>query len=313
MLTKIETLTLKQHLAPIHSQDTMGIAGKKILLQEFIQMLENEDGSRQGKDIEFVHDMRVATRKMRSAFRIFRSCYKTKSIQAYREELKAIANLLGQIRDLDVMLVNLEPYQNSLEEATNYLKTRRDKARKRLNKYLDSSAYQVFITDYTEFLTDEDAGLLKADPSKVTPYQVRHVLPSQIYHELSLVRSYDTAIANDDVETLHALRIEFKRLRYLVTFFSPILGKSIEGFINDLKAIQDHLGNLNDAVVAQETIQSLRRSKKMPKAERKILKAHLQTLREQETTLAVSFVDVWEDFNRRAVQRRLSDSLLVLR
>ena len=304
---------LEQHQKPIDPHDTMGSAGKKILLQEFIQMLKNEDGSRSGEDIEHVHDMRVATRKMRSAFRIFRDNYKSKSTRTYQAELKTIANLLGQVRDLDVMLVSVEPYQDSLPETISRLNASRDKARKQLNKYLDSSAYQTFVADYAEFLTDEAASILEIDKSQVTPYQVRHVLPSLVHQQLAQVRSYDDAVNVGEVVTLHALRIEFKRLRYLVTFFSPILGKSIESFINDLKAIQDHLGNLNDAVVAQEAIQSLRRSKKTPKGERKLLKGYLQTLKEQESELVTSFVDVWEDFNRRVVQRRLSDSLLVLR
>ncbi len=53
---------------------------------------------------------------------------------------------------------------------------------------------------------------------------------------------------------MHALRIEFKKLRYTVEYFSEVLGKRSVEVINDLKLLQDHLGDLNDAQVATQIL-----------------------------------------------------------
>ena len=71
------------------------------------------------------------------------------------------------------------------------------------------------------------------------------------------MRAYDGAIAEAEPETLHALRIEFKRLRYLVHFFSEIMGATVNDFLAELKAIQDHLGTMQDIQVATDQLEDL--------------------------------------------------------
>jgi len=63
--------------------------------------------------------------------------------------------------------------------------------------------------------------------------------------------AYESALEEPSATTLHSLRIEFKRLRYTVSLFEGVLGTQIEGFIGDLKDLQDILGNLNDIATAR--------------------------------------------------------------
>ncbi len=102
---------------PVTPDDLMAEAGRKILLAEFVKMMQNEAGSRTGEDIESVHDMRVAIRKMRSLFRLLSPYYKRTSISPYKTELQHLAWTLGAVRDLDVLIEDIRVYQLTLKAA----------------------------------------------------------------------------------------------------------------------------------------------------------------------------------------------------
>src|SRR5688572_3515190 len=93
--------------AAVSPTDNMAEAGRKVLLAELIKMLKHDKGSRTGEDIEDVHDMRVAIRKMRSIFRLLKTYFKSKDADNYNRALKRLASALGEVRDLDVLLANL--------------------------------------------------------------------------------------------------------------------------------------------------------------------------------------------------------------
>lgn len=299
--------------------DSMAEAGRKVLAENFKQMLSHEAGARTGEDIEDVHQMRVATRRMRSAFRLFGRYYKPKSIKPFTGMLKKVAAALGRVRDLDVMIDDLTTYQATLDETARQpiqsviakLDKRRISAREDLNDLLDSSKYASFLKDFTRFLTSPGKGTVSMDSNGVQPYQVRHITPILIHEKLANVHAYDEIVQDHAVEpeTLHALRIEFKRLRYTVTFFKGVLGASIEDFIMELKAMQDYLGRFNDLVVASERLLAVR---KLSTEERAALQVYVDGLQAELSTKHTDFTEIWESFNRRTVRRKLSDALLVL-
>lgn len=316
--TTIESL--KTHLTPLDLRDTMAEAGRKVLLGDFIKMLENEAGSRTGEDIEHVHDMRVATRRMRSAFRLLDDHYKTKPVRPLTNGLKQVARQLGQVRDLDVMIDDLQTHQATLEDEANKdalqhvidkLDKRRSKARRKLNNFLDSDAYNTFVAAFGAFLTAPGKSA-KAIEDDSVPHQVRHVLPGLIHEHLALVRAYDNVLEGADFETLHALRIEFKRLRYIVDYFDGVLGASANDFLKELKVIQDYLGRMNDTVVAEERLREIIEDG-VKKPQKKVLRAYIDLLEADRQRLDAEFPAVWEHFNTRTVQSKLMNALLTLR
>lgn len=312
---------LKTHIAAVDAADTMAEAGRKILLGEFVKMLQNEAGSRAGDDIEHVHDMRVATRRMRSAFRLLEAYYKPKPTRPYIDTLKLVANHLGAVRDLDVLIENLESHRAGLDAAGQEalgvviagLDKKRRKSRKKLVAFLDSATYQAFVTAFAEFLVKPGKAARPIDQDSADPYQVRHVLPSIIHDHLAHVRAYDNVMDNPGEDTLHALRIEFKRLRYAVDYFEDVLGASGTDFIKELKHIQDYLGRLNDLVVAEEYLESVLDDGLLSEDQAAVLQASMQGMDAERAALRAGFPDVWASFNKRSVQRKLSDALLVLR
>lgn len=303
---------LKSAAISVEPQDTMAEAGRKVLLTNFIAMLKQEAGSRTGENIEDVHDMRVAIRRMRSIMRLLEPYFKGKALRPFQTFLRKVARELGAVRDLDVMIQDLTTFEATLDDAgkatlqevIDSLNAEREVARSDLNRFLDKKAYRRFVDEFAIFLTNPGWGVKSLDGNEAAPHQVRHVLPVLINERLAVVRAYDTVIENADRETMHALRVEFKRLRYTVALFEDILGSGVNDFIGDLKAIQDHLGRMNDIVVGSERLETLMDD--LDETHAAVIQPYLEQLRAEYEKLTEDFLPVWRRFNTKAVQRKLA-------
>lgn len=88
--------------------------GIQVIRERLIKMLSYMRGVRRGEDIEAVHDMRVASRRLRSALSVFKSVFASQEFMRFEREIKAITDALANARDLDVMILTLEELQQSL-------------------------------------------------------------------------------------------------------------------------------------------------------------------------------------------------------
>ena len=309
---------LDAHRQPVQPDDLMAEAGRKVLLGEFHRMLSCESGSRRGEDIEAVHKMRVAIRQQRSAFRLLKPYYKPKAIRQYDRSLRDTMRALGPVRDLDVMIHDLrafdlpldEVHQAGLNSVIEALDQRRLVAHENLIHLLDSKSYRRFVSEYGKFLTTPGAAAQRVDDEVIAPVQVRHVLPPMIAQHLAAVRAYDPVLAEADAETFHALRIEFKRLRYVVTLFSGLLGKEIDDFIAELKKMQDLLGRMNDIEVARESLIDLMSD--LEGDQTAALWIYVDDLENEKPGLHEQFPALWKRFNTKTVQRKLAQAVTVL-
>jgi CHAD domain-containing protein len=304
-------------MTPIAPDDPMPEAGRKILLLNLVDMLDHHEKLGGDNMTHHVHQMRVATRRIRSALRVFGEYYQDRLIKPILKGLRSSARALGTVRDLDVLLDNMHTYQKELEgEAAaaftplfEELESERQEARDDLLKWLGSKAYARFLKKFITFATTAGLGAIAPD-GETTPYEVRHVVPVILHQQLAQVRAFDGHLTDAPYERLHALRIEFKRLRYLLTFFVENLGASAADFVDEIKVMQEHLGRLNDAVVALERLSD--RDVFSPE-QLEALAPYRQTLDEKQAQLTTDFGDLWAHFNTRTVQRKLSDALLVAR
>lgn len=133
------------------------------------------------------------------------------------------------------------------------------------------------------------------------------MLPIEVYRHVATIRAYDRLIDTADNDTLHTLRIEFKRLRYLIAIFSELLGKRGKDVIEELKSIQDHLGALNDAAVTRQRLPDLLPG--FADGASGVLESYLARLEAEEAALRDSFPAVWKRFNSPAMQRRLAGAV----
>jgi CHAD domain-containing protein len=251
------------HLDP---DDPMSEAGRKTFLYHFQEMLYHEPGTRLGKDAEALHDMRVATRRMRAAFRVFGDFFEPQAVAPHLKGLKRTGRALGPARDADVLQEKAVAYADSLPESERdglqslfrAIDQHREAARERMLHYLDGEKYARFKERFGRFVHAEGVGSLPLTlvDGEPRPFRVRHVVPMAVYERLGAVRAYDEWVLVPDppLQRLHALRIACKRLRYTLEFFEAVLGPEAKVAIKQVVALQDHLGALQDAVVASNIL-----------------------------------------------------------
>jgi CHAD domain-containing protein len=244
------------------ADDHVAEAGRKVLRFHFARMLAREAGTRDGKDPEDLHAMRVATRRQRAAWRVFGAAFRPGRTKTYRGNLRDVAARLGAVRDLDVLLEAADAYradlptaeQRALEPLLSGWRAHRDDARKLLIRELDSDGYRRWIEDYGEFVRHEGMAVVPVAPTQ--PHRVRDTAASQILAAYETVRAYEPVLRWADVETLHELRIAGKWLRYTLEFVREALSPEANTLIARVTAMQDHLGELHDADVTSHMARS---------------------------------------------------------
>jgi CHAD domain-containing protein len=240
----------------VAAEDLHAEAGRKVLRFHLARMLAREAGTRAGNDPEELHGMRVATRRMRAAWRVFGDAYRPEKTRPYRRRLRELAGLLGAVRDLDVLIEATEAYAQAigspdlvgLEPLLAAWRGDRDSARERLIVELDSKGHRRFVDEYVDFVSSPGRDVLPLETT--TPHRVRDTAASRIWTAYEHVRAYEAVLRWADVPTLHQLRIAAKRLRYTLEFVREPLGPDASPLIARVVALQDHLGFMNDAEVA---------------------------------------------------------------
>lgn len=228
------------------------------LREHFARLLAQEPAVRLGEDSEAVHQARVATRRLRAALSLFRD-YLPSAAQHLRDELRWVARLLGEARDLDVQLARLAEWRaddalHALDDVIALLTRRREQAQVKLLRGLNSARYERLVAEFTGFLRD-DACL---DASEQCMKPARAEMPGLIRRRYDKLRKLGDAVAQDSSPSeYHALRIRCKRLRYALEFASPLYRKAIRAYLPRLTALQDLLGLLQDAHVAIEEMRRL--------------------------------------------------------
>jgi CHAD domain-containing protein len=238
-------------------EDLFAEAGRKILRFHFAKMLAKEDGTREGSDPEELHDMRVATRRMRAAWRVFGSAYRHGRARRMSGHLRIVGTRLGAVRDMDVLIDGLRAYVSAVAPADRdgiapliaAWEIERDDARILLVRELDSVAYRQWANAYGDFVVTEGLGALPP-LSPVAPARVREMAGSRLWKSFEEMRAYESSLRWADLATLHQLRIAAKRLRYAIEFFREALGADTSLVLPRIVALQDHLGALHDAEVA---------------------------------------------------------------
>ncbi|MCC7129324.1 MAG: hypothetical protein B6D39_01760 [Anaerolineae bacterium UTCFX2] len=304
-------------------------AGRKVMRYHFAQMLRHEAGTRLGEDIEALHDMRVATRRMRAAFEVFGQAFEKRALKPHLNGLRATGRALGAVRDLDVFMEKAQKYIESLpderhdglEPLLKHWSEQRLAARANMLEYLDSAEYARFKRNFNVFVNTPLAGAKTAPADEPAANQVCQLAPILIYQRMAAVRAYGPLLPDAPIERLHALRIEFKKLRYTVEYFREVLGKRAFEVIESIKQLQDHLGDLNDAQVATQILRdfidtSEKQQESLPIQERENIEEvvnYMAARHAERHRLLATFSSTWEThFDNRAFRRYLAQSISVL-
>jgi triphosphatase len=242
-------------LGPTQIEATLsaGEVAFAILRRHFAEMLAHEPGVRLGEDPEELHDMRVATRRLRAALKLYSDALPKRS-ERYERDLRWVAGALGEVRDLDVHLQRLteEASRNGevLEEVVSLLRERRVEARRRMLEALDSNRYQRLLASFSATLRRGRS------PSPTDP--ILEGAPELVRDRYKKVRKAANKLREDSPpEHFHDLRKKGKRLRYALEPLQEIYGKPAKKMVKLLKKVQDDLGDHQDLIVASGLMEEL--------------------------------------------------------
>lgn len=226
----------------------------------------NEQGVAQGLDCEYLHQMRVALRRARSAFGVFSTVFPKTEFAFWLGELKWLASAIGPARDWDVFTLETLPAicasfpqhagLRELQRQSEKLRRKKNAAARRSAK---SRRYQQLILKLGAWLTagpwmaQVDEATLNAMSAPLTGFAAQAL--EQRHGQL---RKRSRHLLKLSAEELHALRIAAKKLRYAGEFFAPLFpGGHTGDFLKAVAALQEALGKLNDAATAQRLLKDL--------------------------------------------------------
>ncbi len=322
---RLETLIAMKRPG-VEPDDTLSEAGRKVMGYHFAQMVLHEAGTRLGEDIEELHDMRVATRRMRAAFEVFRDAFEPKAVKPHLKGLRATGRALGRVRDLDVFIEKAQHYldtlpqeqRSGLEPLLVLWENERQNDREKMLEHLNSEDYANFKRKFLKFVSTPGEGTRLV--FEISPPLVQHIVPALIYTRLAAVRAYGPILESATIAQLHSLRIEFKKLRYTLEFFREVLGEEAGELIEEIKNLQDHLGDLNDADVACSILRQFldeweSRQVYTPISERENpepVVAYLANKHAERYFLTTTFQDVWQGFDQPGMRTKLASAVAVL-
>ena len=251
---------LDVHLEP----DMPAGEATKIILRQLLEMIRtNEAGIKADIDIEFLHDFRIAVRRTRSALSQLPKVFPKKKTAHYKQEFRVLGKLTNDLRDLDVYLLAEPDFRDMLPDAMqpdiaplfDYLRSHRADALAEVIAGLESKDYARMISKWETFLNKPVKAKNAANATVPIIDLARKRVNSQYCR---IVRDGNTILKHTEDELLHALRIECKKLRYLLEFFANIFPpEEIARMIKQLKRLQDNLGEFTDLSVQQAYLLSI--------------------------------------------------------
>jgi CHAD domain-containing protein len=297
-------------------------AVRHIVAHQLYQLRSHDPGARNDEP-ESLHDMRVATRRLRAALRIFAAAVPPGLRARLSEELKWLGELLGSVRDLDVQLAKLDRFTAAapagFRPALGLLRAHLDaeRLRRRANMIagLDTRRYFRLLVRLERFAHStpprrpRDATAL--DP--IAPSGRRAIKKAL----RKLLERGAEIQAMPHPEDLHALRMRAKRLRYLLEFLRELTGKPGRQSVKRLIELQDLLGSYHDAVVAAEFVRGYVETPgiQLPPASMMALGALVASELHLAEEKRADFERTWRRFTRKrtldachAVVRRLRDT-----
>lgn len=232
---------------------TAGDVVRRALSMSVIRLLRHDPGVRLGVDAEDVHQARVATRRLRSDLRTFRPLLDVGWAEALRDDLRWLGGELGRVRNSEVLRDRLRsaattlppPDRRSALAVVAPLVGQVRSARRHLLLAMDTDRY-IEVIDH--LVAAARAPIL----TEMAAAPARDVLPGLVRKPWRVLKAGALA-ARGDVpdEQLHDLRIRAKRCRYAAEAASAATGKNAAKFAREVAALQDVLGELHDAVVAE--------------------------------------------------------------
>ena len=236
----------------------------RVLLSHLFQtLLANREGVCSHIDTEFLHDFRVAVRRTRSALTQIKRIFPVGPTERFKKEFAWLTGLTSPSRDLDVLLLKLGDYtvqlpeqsRETLKPLAEIIQARCKQEHQKLSRGLASKRFERLLKSWEHFLAEPPPATSKgASPILVVASKRIRTACNRV------LTQGDRTHAATAPETLHQLRIECKKLRYLLEFFRSLYPEDeMSRLIEALKDLQDNLGDFNDFAVHKGMLEDFAR------------------------------------------------------
>jgi CHAD domain-containing protein len=232
---------------PPASTDPGAVRLREVLEAQRVALLVHDPGTRLGDDPENLHQHRVAARRTRAVLRAGKRYLDPDWRRSLTGPLEQLAAATGPVRDLDVLLEHVRGELEGLDKAdrkagqtlVSKLRVEREAARRGLAETLEGEQYRLLLARLCPPPRVAD-GVDHLPLERIGRKEVRRLI--------KVARS-----KSPDEDGIHRLRIALKRARYAAEFSAPN-GKKSRRFLAAAKALQDLLGEHQDATVAKERL-----------------------------------------------------------
>jgi CHAD domain-containing protein len=270
---------------------TLGEFAHAVIREQYGAVVKQEKKVIADQDPKPLHEMRVATRRLRTALQVFDGAIAMPKA-ATAKRVGSLTRILGRLRDLDVQLADLqqryrpavaETEQRSLDEVLEQLTKERRVALAAVEDALTRSRYRHLKVDYEVWLDQPrytplaTQALLPLIPDLLSP-----LLSTLLLHPGWLVQTDEIDAASD---RLHDLRKACKHVRYQAEFFVPFYSEAFQTWIEEIKTIQAKLGTLHDSQILQELLTKyLPKHATLPELQAIVQQTQADALSDWETT-----------------------------
>jgi len=233
----------------VTARTPLGEAAPAILLARARALFELEAAARNEVDADVIHDLRVASRRLREAMRLLAPVYGGRRLRRWRGHVRDLTSAFGPVRDADVFIEALAGIRPALgksgQRAAAFLAGYALGQRSRDLTMLLSRLPEVGLTGGRERF-ERDARKVRVDSERASR-PLNTLAHDAIAIRVEAVEAARAELGDDgDPAAHHDLRIAFKKLRYAAEVFAPCYGDSFDELHGVLKSFQDALGDLHD-------------------------------------------------------------------
>lgn len=220
--------------------------------QNLLQILEKIQTRHVSEDI---HDLRVATRRIRTSLSIFNKYFPKQKVKSWEDTIRSITRAFGKTRDLDVQIEFLEHQlalvtDRQVRPGIRRLHLRLVQKRKKKEAGVEKHTDALLKNEDILAIQSTMQAILQEPHPKDCPAELFQLAFHSIYTTLDQFLYYEVFIHHpEDVHELHLMRIAAKRLRYTLEVFLPLYQGKLEDYLNIMKTVQQKLGLIHDCDV----------------------------------------------------------------
>lgn len=312
------------------SHPSLTLLAARSMLDRLDAMAARVDGVRTAEDVEDVHQMRVASRRLRAALRQFRPEFPKSSVKSWSRTVRRVTRSLGPARDLDVQILFVEDAIERIEDRKAEpglrrlalrLRQRRESIQPRVARAMDGLASSGLFDDLGGVLRHilTQARLDGIDDHADPVFERAR---TAVRGRVESLLAYETFVSQPErADELHDMRIEAKRLRYTLELFAPVYDDALDPFVKRTKKIQTLLGDLHDMDVwleflprfvedERKRIEAFQGSTRGFARVRKGVEALRRECAQNRTKVYEQFHATWHELEEAETWERLLDAVL---